>query len=124
MLPYDAKMDISASAHVCQHKPGTWNSVSAHQFGEQTYIKMDKMSGGLKGLTMSGDQVAIWVESYLICAHVTLSIESMYSADEKMKEEKHKEEGKKCRIDTDDRNHVYKELMKLTHPLKTTNTSL
>ena len=93
MLPDDAKMDLLAGAHVCRHKPDTWNYVSADQFGEQTYIKKGKMPGGLKGLTMSEDQVAIWVESYPICAHVTLAIESMYSADDEMKEEKHKENG-------------------------------
>ena len=47
---------------------------------------------------MSEDQVAIWVESYPICAHVTLAIDSMYSADDEMKEEKRKEEGEKRRI--------------------------
>ena len=41
---------------------------------------------------MSENQVAIWVESYPVCAHVTLAIESMYSADDEMKEEKRKEE--------------------------------
>ena len=78
--------------------PGIWNSLSADQFGGQTYIKKSKMPGGLKGLTMSEDQVAIWAESYPVCAHVTLSIESMYSADDEMKEEKRKEEGEKRRI--------------------------
>ena len=87
MLPDDAKMDLLAGAHVCRHRPGTWSSVSADQFGEQTYIKKGKMPGGLKGLTMSEDQVAIWEESYPVCAHVTLAIESMYSADDEMKEE-------------------------------------
>ena len=57
------------------------------------------MPGDLKGLAMSEDQVAIWVESYPVCAHVTHAIESMYSADDKMeKEEKRKEEGEKRRI--------------------------
>ena len=99
-----------AGAHVCRHKPGTWNSESADQFGEQTYIKKGKMPVGLKGLTMSEDQVAIWVESYPICAHVTLAIESMYSADDEMEEEKRKEEGEKRRIlDTYDRNRVFEE---------------
>ena len=54
MLPDDAKKDMLAGAHVCLYRPGTWNSVSADQFGEQTYIKKGKMPGGLKGLTMSG----------------------------------------------------------------------
>ena len=72
--------------------------MSADQFGEQTYTKKVKMSGGLKGLTTSEDQVAIWVESYPVCAIVTLAIESMYSADDEMKEEKRKEEREKRRI--------------------------
>ena len=104
MLPDDAKMDLLAGAHLCRHRPGIWNYVSADQFGEQTYINNGKMPGVLKGLTMSEDQVAIWVESYSICADVTLAIESMYSADDEM-EEKRKAEGEKRRIlDTDDRN--------------------
>ena len=54
---------------------------------------------------MSEDQVAIWVESYSICAHIALALESMYSADDEKKEKKRKEEGEKRRIlDTDDRN--------------------
>ena len=88
VLPDDAKMDLLVGAHLCRHRPGIWNSLSADQFGEQTYIKKGKMPGGLKGLTMSEDQVAIWVESYHVCAHVTLAIESMYSADDATKEEK------------------------------------
>ena len=74
---------------------------------------------------MSEDQVAIWVESYPICAHVTLAIESMYSADDEMKEEKGKEEGEKRRIlDTDDRHRGYEELRKHSHPLKLTSSGL
>ena len=92
MLPDDAKMDLLAGGHLCRHRPGIWNYVSADQFVQQTYIKKGKIPGGLKGLTMSEDQVAIWVGSYPICAHVTLAIESMYSADDEMKEEKRKEE--------------------------------
>ena len=104
VLPDDVNMDPLAGAHLCRHRPGIRNYVSVDQFGEQTYITKGKMPGGLKGLTMSEDQVAIWVESYPICAHVTLAIESMYSDDE-TKEEKRKEEGEKRRIlDTDDRN--------------------
>ena len=41
-------------------------------------------------------QVAIWVESYPICAHDTLAIESMYSADDETKEGKRKEEGEEA----------------------------
>lgn len=71
MVPDDAKMDLLAGAHVCRHKLGTWNSVSADQFGEQTYTKKGKMPGGVKGLTLSANQVTIWVEFYPICAHHT-----------------------------------------------------
>ena len=45
MLPDDAKMDLSVGAHLCRHRPGIWNSLSADQFGEQTYIKKGKMPG-------------------------------------------------------------------------------
>ena len=49
----------------------------------------------------------------------------MYSADDEMKEEKRKEEGEKRRmLDTDDRNRVYEELKKHSHPLKPTSSSL
>ena len=41
MLLDDAKMDLLAGAHLCRHRPGIWNSVSADEFGEQTYIKKD-----------------------------------------------------------------------------------
>ena len=68
---------------------------------------------------MSEGQVAIWVESYPICVHVTPAIDSIYSADDEMKEEKRKEEGEKRRIlDTDYRNRVYEESKKHSHPLK------
>ena len=98
MLPDDAKMDLLVDTHLCRHRPGIYHSLSADQFGEQTYIKKNKMPGGLKGLTMSEDQLAIWVESYPVCDHVTLAIESMYSADDEIKQEKLKEEGEKRRI--------------------------
>jgi len=43
----------------------------------------------------------------------------MFSADDEIKEGKRKEEGEKRRIlDTDDRNRVYEELKKHSHPLK------
>ena len=91
-------MDLLVGTHLCRHRPDMWNCLSADQFGEQTYINKSKMPGGLKGLTMSEEQVAIWVESYPVCAHVTLAIESMYSADDDIKQEKRKEEGEKRRI--------------------------
>ena len=52
---WHAKMDLLAGAHLCPHRLGIWNYVSAEQFGEQTYTKKGKVPGGLKGLTMSED---------------------------------------------------------------------
>ena len=65
------------------------------------------------------------MESYPICAHVTLALASMYSADDEKKEEKRKEEGEKRRVlDTDERNRVYEELKKHSHLLELTSSSL
>ena len=61
------------------------------------------------------------MESYSICAHVTLAIESVYTADEEMKKETRKEEQQKKRIlDTGDRNRFDEEFMKYSRPLTTT----
>ena len=38
--------------NVCHHKPGTWNRVSADQFGEQTYIRFGKSKGGMVDVTL------------------------------------------------------------------------
>ena len=74
---------------------------------------------------MSDDQVAIWVESYPVCAHVTLPIESMYSADDETKEEKRKEEGEKRRIlDTNDRNSCLRRVEEACPSSQMTNISL
>ena len=59
VLPDYVKMDLLAGVHLCRHRPGMWNYVSVDQFAEQTYTKKGKMPRGLKGLTMSEDQVAI-----------------------------------------------------------------
>ena len=126
MLPDDAKMDLLAGAHLCRQMPSIWNSVSAEQFGEQMYIKKGKMPGGLKELTMSEDKEAIWVESFPICAHVTLAIESMYSVDDDgMKEEKRREEGEKRRIlDTYDRNSCLRRVEEAFPSSQITSSSL
>ena len=125
VLPDDAKMDLLVVAHLCRHIPGIWNSLSADQFGEQTYTKKGKMPGGLKGLTMSEDHVAIWIEFYPVCAHVTLNIESMYSADDETKEEKRKEEREKRRIlDTGDRNSCLRRVEEAFPSSQMTSSSL
>ena len=70
-------------------------------------------------------QVAIWVESYPICAHDTLAIVSMYSADDDTKEGKRKEEGEKRRIlDTDDRNLCLRRVEEALPSSQMTSSSL
>ena len=58
ILPADAKADLMAGIFVCRHGDGSWNAVSADQFGEQTYIRYGKSKVGLVGLTLSAEQVA------------------------------------------------------------------
>ena len=64
LLSAMAKDDLLSGAFVCRHKAGSWNAVSADQFGEQAAIKIGK--GGLKGITLSPEQVAEWIESFPI----------------------------------------------------------
>ena len=66
LLPAMAKDDLISGAFVCRHKAGSWNAVSADQFGEQTAIKIGK--GGLKGIALSPEQVAEWIDSFSISA--------------------------------------------------------
>ena len=54
LLPAMAKNDLLSGAFVCRHKAGSWNAVSADQFGEQTAITIG--NGGLKGITLSPEK--------------------------------------------------------------------
>ena len=56
LLPAEAKDDLLSGAFFCRQKAGSWNAVSADQFGEQTAIKIGK--GGLQCITLSLGQVA------------------------------------------------------------------
>ena len=69
LLPAMAKDDLLSGAFVCRHKAGSWNAVSADQFGEQTAIKIGK--SGLKGITLSPEQVAEWIDSFSISAYIS-----------------------------------------------------
>ena len=69
LLPAMANDDLLSGSFVCRHKAGSWNAVSADQFGEQTAIKIGK--GGLKGITLSPEQVAEWIDSFPISAYVS-----------------------------------------------------
>ena len=50
----------------------------ADQFGEQTCIRRGKGAGGLRGISTNTEQVAVWVGSFSVCAHLDLAIEAMY----------------------------------------------
>lgn len=121
LLPAESKADLVSGAHVCRHKEGCWNSVSGDQFGEQTYILTGKLPGGLKGITLTPEQVAIWVESFPVCMHLSLSMDLMYSelaSDSTTAQAKHKEEGDQRRkLDVDDRERIAAVLAKHSHPL-------
>ena len=57
-LPTEAKTDLLNGAHVCRHSDSQ-ASISADQFGEQTYIRQGKGAGGLKGISTNQEQVAL-----------------------------------------------------------------
>lgn len=50
-------------------------AVPADQFGEQTYIKRGKGAGGMKAISTSAEQVAVWVNSFSVCAHLDIAME-------------------------------------------------
>jgi len=51
----------------------------ADKFGEQTHIKRGKGSGGMKGSSTSPEQVAVWVNSFSVCANLVIVMEHMYN---------------------------------------------
>ena len=121
-LPTTAKNDLMEGVHVCRHSDGG-TAVPADQFGEQTYIRRGKGAGGLRGISTNAEQVAVWVGSFSVCAHLDLAIEAMYcheDAGEKpfggtegecKMENKHKEEGEiRRKMDETDRNMIAEEL--------------
>ena len=68
-LPEDAKSDLMAGVFVYRHREGVWNSVSADQFGEQTYIRYDKSKGGLVEYQLSRLHAG---SSLILCVSVCL----------------------------------------------------
>ena len=86
----------------------------------QTAIKIGK--GGLKGITLSPEQLAEWIDSFPISAYVSFAPDHCYSPDQanSSSETPHKDEGIKRRnVDTDDRRRISEELGKCSHPLET-----
>ena len=137
-LPTAAKIDLMKGAHVqvCRHSDGG-TAVPADQFGEQTYIRRVKGAGGLRGISTNAEQVAVWVGSFSVCAHLDLAIEGMYCHDDAVEKplggtegerqtgSKHKEEGDRRRkMDDTDRNKIAEELQKHSHPLNVKSTDL
>ena len=82
----------------------------------------------MKGISTSPEQVAVWVNSFSVCAHLDIAMEHMYNEPgEEQKphgevdgeeNNKHKEEGEgRRRLDEADRKKVVVELEKYSHPL-------
>ena len=122
LLPADAKEDLLSGAFVCRHKTGSWNSVSADQFGEQTAIKIGK--GGLKGISLSPHQVAEWLDSFPLSAYISDMLDFCYLTDlpATPTETPHKEGVSRRKLDEDDR--MITELEKCSHPLEKTSDVL
>ena len=119
-LSAEAKDYLLTGAFVCRHKAGSWNAISANQFGEQMAIKIGK--GGLKGITLSSTQVAKWIDFFPMAAYVSDTLDHCYSPDlsSSPTETPHKEDGvKRCKVDEDDRQRISTELGKNSHPLDT-----
>ena len=119
LLPAEAKEDLLAGAFVCRHKAGSWNAVSADQFGDQTAIKIGE--GGLKGITLSSTQVAEWIDSFPISAHVSDTLDNGYSPDlsSSSSEMLHKGRGvKRCKFGEDDRQRISTKLGQFSHTLE------
>ena len=117
LLPAEAKDDLLSGAYVCRYKAGSWNTVSADQFGEKMEIKIGK--GCLKGITLSSTQVAEWIDRFPTSAYVSDTLDHCYSPDlsRSSSETPHMEEGvKTCKVDEDDRQRISIELGKCSHP--------
>ena len=128
-MPTAAKNDLVKGAHICRHTDGG-TAVPADQFGEQTYIRRGKGASMLRGISTNVKQVAVWVGSFSVCAHLDLAIEAMYCHDDAGGKpfggtevdcktlNRHKEEGERRRkMDETDRNKIAVELQKHSHPL-------
>ena len=84
----------------------------------------------LRGISTNVEQVAVWVYSFSVCAHLDLAVEVMYCHDDAGGKpfggtegdcktlNKHKDEGERRRkMDETDRNKIAVELQKHSHPL-------
>lgn len=122
LMPAEAKAELTSGAFVCRHQAGVWNSVSSDQFGEQTAVRIGK--GGLKGVTLSQEQVKEWIDSFPITAYMSDTFDHMFPEDPRKKKGedesgmKHKEESiSRRKTDAEDREAIRQELAKHSHPL-------
>ena len=137
-MPENARRDLEKGCNVCHHSNGA-PGVSSDQFGEQTYIKQGKGLGGLKGISTNDEQVAVWINSFSICSHVSLALDNIYtpSSTEEIEEtfseglselsysRVHKEEAKSRKeLDSQDRSKLLEQLSKYSHPLLTDSDKL
>jgi hypothetical protein len=125
-LPQDAKKDLLDGAHVCRHSDGA-AAVSGDQYGEQTYIRQGKAAGGMKGISTNPEQVAVWIESFGVCSHLSWAMDDMYCRDGSTASApvKHKEEWEKRQeLDKQDRQRLLDELRRHSHPLTDQSASL
>ena len=116
-------MDHMAGSHVCRHSDGA-ATVSGDMFGEQT-----GGVGGMKGIPTNSEQVAVLIQSFGICSHLSKSLDEMHNdaeaLEETMKPNIHKEEGKRRReLDTGDRAKILRVLWENSHLLTTETTTL
>ena len=113
---------------MCRHSDGA-AAVSGDMFGEQTCIKQGKGVGGMKRISTNPDQVAMWIQSFGICSHLSKSLDEMYddaeALDKTMKPNRHKEEGKgRWELDAEVRAKILRVLWENSHPLTTETTTL
>ena len=86
--------------HAHTHESCVWDGVLSEQFGEQTYIRCGKSTGGPGGISLSPDQVSLSILAYYICNMLSLSMDRMFldinvgdNYDATCGKDKHKEEG-------------------------------
>ena len=81
-LPATANDDLLAGSLVCHHSDGA-AAVSGDMF-EQTCIKQGKGVGGIKGISTNPEYVAVWIQCFGICSHLSKSSDEMYSDAEEL----------------------------------------
>ena len=53
--------------------------VVTDHFQKQTYIKRGKCCGGMKGISTSAEQVAVWINSFIVFVHLAIAMKhNMY----------------------------------------------